>query len=143
MKDSPKDQCKCIILYENFMNMLKGLSVTYDSSKFWHMFLCDSSLNSSYLQSNCEVCKNGKTLALGIDPETNVSWKEWCLVEVGQNTKKLQCQVGKGCAGELTEILKNQWLSALTHINIKLFRAVSFKLIWQTQMFVYCKSISQ
>ena len=65
------------------------------------MVLCDSSLNLSYWQSNCEVCKNGKTLALDIDPETNVLWKEWCFVEVGQNTKKLQCQVRTGCAGEL------------------------------------------
>ena len=51
---------------------------------FWHMVLCDSSLNSSCWQSNCE---NGKTLPLDIDPETNVSWKGWCFVEVGQSVK--------------------------------------------------------
>ena len=59
MKDFPEDQCKCII-HENFTNMLKGLSITYDSNKSWYMVLCDSSLNSSCWQSNCEVCKNRK-----------------------------------------------------------------------------------
>ena len=82
MKDSPEDQCKCII-HENFTNMLKGLSITCDSNKSSYMVLCDSSLNSSCWQSNCEVCKNGKTLHLDTDPETNVSLKEWCFVEVG------------------------------------------------------------
>ena len=43
MKDPPKDHCKCMI-HENFMNVLKGSSVTYDSSKFSHMVLCDSPL---------------------------------------------------------------------------------------------------
>ena len=47
MKDSPNDQCKYII-HENLINMLKGLPITYDSNKFWHIVLCDSSLNSSY-----------------------------------------------------------------------------------------------
>ena len=32
---------------------------------------------------------------------------------------KLQCQVRTGCARELTEILKNKWLSTFTRINIK------------------------
>ena len=99
--------------------MTKNLSITYESSKFWRMVLCDSSLNSSRWQINCEVCENGKALTLDIDPETNALWKEWCFAEVPQSVKKLQFQVRTGCAGELTEILRNQWLSTLTHIDIK------------------------
>ena len=72
MKDSPKDQCKCI-MSENLMNILKGLSAIYFSSKFWHTVLRGSSLNSSCWQSNCEAYKNVKILSLDIDPETNVS----------------------------------------------------------------------
>ena len=53
MKHSPKNQCKCV-MSEKFMNILKGLSVIYVSSKFWHAVLCDSSLNSSCWQSNLE-----------------------------------------------------------------------------------------
>ena len=107
--------------------MTKNLSITYESSKFWRMVLCDSSLNSSRWQINCEVCENGKALTLDIDPETNVSWKEWCFAEVPQSVKKLQCQVRTGCAGELTEILKNQWLSTLTHIDIKSVQSSQFQ----------------
>ena len=91
------------------------------------MVLCDSFLNSSCWQSNCEVCENGKTLPLDINPETYVSWKEWCFVEVSQNVKKLQCQVRTGCASELTEILRNQCLSTLTYINIKRIQSSQFQ----------------
>ena len=100
--------------------------ITYDSSKFWHRVLCDSSLNSPCWVSNCEVCKNGKTLHLDVDPETIVSWKEWCVVEVGQKRETLQCQVRTGWTGELPEILMNQWLSTLTHTNIKHIQSSQF-----------------
>ena len=73
MKDSPKDQCKCMI-HEIYMNKLKGLFIAHGSSKSLHMVLCDSSLNSFCWQSNCEVCENGKIL--------HASWKEWCLLRL-------------------------------------------------------------
>ena len=73
------------MIYENFINKLKGAAITYDSSTFWNSVLCDGSLNSVCWQGNCEDCVDGKKLNLNIDPATNVFWSQWYYMESNGN----------------------------------------------------------
>ena len=50
-----------------------------------------------------------------------------CFVEVGQCIKKFQWDLRTSCDGELTAIMKNQWLSTLTHINNKHIQSSQFQ----------------
>ena len=99
------------MIFESFVNMSKILSIKYNSSTFWNVLLCDSSSFFPLLVRKCKVCKNSKALSVDIGSEINNSRGEWCFVGA--------CQYLKNPAEELSEFLERQWLSTLTHINIK------------------------
>lgn len=99
------------MIFESFVNMSKILSIKNNSSTFWNILLCDSSSFFFLLVRNCKVCKNSKALSMDIGLEINNSREEWCFVGA--------CQYLKNPAEELSGFLERQWLSTLTHINIK------------------------
>ena len=71
LKQSPADQCKCII-HENFISKLKALSIVYDSSAIWNTVLCHNTTSSQCWQGNCGDRVDGKKVIVNINPGNNI-----------------------------------------------------------------------
>ena len=102
-KQSPTDQGKCII-YENFINQLKDLSVLYDSSSFWDTVLTHNTTNLQCWQGDCENCEVGKKVIVNIDPGKNI-----CVKNGNVLITRFRC------IGELLESSVSKWDTVLTH----------------------------
>ena len=101
LKQSPENQCKCII-HENFINKLKALSTLYHFSLFWDTVLCNNTTNSQYWQRNCEDCGDGKKVIVNIDPGKMFFAKN------GKSNSKFQVMTQSKCVGELLESLVSE-----------------------------------
>ena len=58
--------------------------------------------------------------------EQQVSWREWEAVETDV-LKRLKCVLHEGCAGELKELLVDDFPTVVRHINIKRIQAEEFQ----------------
>ena len=126
LHDTPADQCRCKV-HENLILKLKGLQIKYDSTTFWESVLCDTSLNSNCWQSKCQECTGGKKIAIELDLAQHVSWREWEVPATDTVLKRLKCVIHEGCAGELKELLIDDFPTVVRHINIKRIQARQFQ----------------
>ena len=123
LKNTPMDQCKCKH-HENFILRLKGLNQVYDES-WWMKYLCSSDdLESSCWMNDCDKCKDGKLFDLDMDSSVPVVWQEWEKDHYGHLVKKLYDET---CAGELYEIILQNWANFQEHTRVKRMQATAFQ----------------
>ena len=122
LHDSPRDQCRCKI-HENLILRLKGLRIQYQSDTFWPLVLCDPTPNSSCWRQKCTDCSGGKKFTMDIEPETNITWREW------EKTadKGLRYVINEGCAAELLERIRDDMDKTASHVYTKRVQAEDFE----------------
>lgn len=130
MKDTPSDQCLCMI-HENFFLKLKALQIFY-YREWWGTVLCsDKDLTSSCWMGSCLECQNGKKLAIEMDPATAIYWYEWVKEKTspeGEIEKKhIQKILKDGCASELLELLLQSLPVVQEHTRVKRIQAEEFQ----------------
>ena len=64
---------------------------------------------------------------MDIDQETNVTWREWEMVEKGEDIKVLQSVFHEACAGELKELISRDMDKVKNHIHTKRVQAQDFE----------------
>ena len=122
LHDSPRDQCRCKI-HENLILRLKGLRIQYQSDTFCPLVLCDPTPNSSCWRQKCTDCSGGKKFTMDIEPETNITWREW------EKTadKGLRYVINEGCAAELLESIRDDMDKTVSHVYTKRVQAEDFE----------------
>lgn len=120
MKNTPSEQCKCKV-HENFIMKLKGLKISY-SQKFWHDYLCDTSLKSRCWKNACDNCMNLKKMNISEDMAKAVIWKEW----VKNSDNKIKLKLLETSAAELKDKILGSYQTFIDHVHIKRIQSEAF-----------------
>ena len=142
MKDSPLDQCKCVI-HENFRLKLHAIRV--EVTDFWSKYICNSqNYNAKCWLNTCEECQNGKKLFDEAnnsisdgsihDSEDGVSWDEWKEIkrpskkDAGKVISSVERTTNHGSLEDLKHTIHDDFATYQEHVRTKRLMDAAFQM---------------